>query len=52
MEFDLTTVAIILVIVIAFVIFVIRKNRKDQKELEQELNEKEVSPKKHAGDKI
>lgn len=47
MKINIVIIAIVIVAVIAFVYFVIKRNKKDQKDLEQELNKKEVTTKKH-----
>ena len=47
MKINIVIIAIVVVAVIAFVYFVVKRNRKDQKDLEQELNQKEVTSKKH-----
>ncbi len=52
MKINIVIIAIVIVAVVAFVYFVIKRNKIDQKDLEQELNEKEVSPKKHDGEHI
>ena len=38
--------------ILVFVYFVIKRNRKDQKELENEINQREVKPKKHDSESI
>ena len=47
MEINRIVIAIIIVAVLVFVYFVIKRNRKDLKDLEKELNEKDIQPKKH-----
>ena len=52
MKINSVIIAIVVVAILAFVYFIINRNRKDQKDLEQELNEKELSTDKHDKDKI
>ena len=52
MKINTVVIAIIIISILAFVIFVVKRNRKDQKKLENELNQKELTPDKHKGDKI
>ena len=52
MKINIAIVAIIVVAILGFVYFVVKKNRRDQKELEQELNEKEITSPKHSKPKV
>lgn len=52
MEVNKFVIGILVIVILAFVYFVIKRNKKDQKKMEREFNEKEVSPKKHEGDRI
>ncbi len=47
MEINVVVIAIIIVAVFGFVYFIVKRNKKDLKDLEKELNEKELQPKKH-----
>lgn len=47
MEINIVVIAIIVVAVLVFVYFVIKRNKQDLKDLEKELNEKDIHPKKH-----
>ncbi|WP_169306840.1 hypothetical protein [Pedobacter polaris] len=52
MKLNIVVIAIIIVAILAFVYFIVKRNRKDQKELENELNQKELTPDKHDENKI
>lgn len=52
MKINVVVIAIVIVAVLAFVYFIVKRNKKDQKKLEQELNQREVKPEKHAEDKV
>lgn len=52
MKINTVVIAIIIISILAFVIFAVKRNRKDQKKLENELNQKELTPDKHKEDKI
>lgn len=52
MEFNSTVIGIGIIIILAFIYFVIKRNKKDQKNMENELNQAEIKPDKHEGDKI
>lgn len=52
MKVNIVVIGIIIIAIIGFVYFVLKRNRKDQKEMEKELNQRELSPDKHKGDKI
>ncbi|MBB2144796.1 hypothetical protein GM921_04830 [Pedobacter sp. LMG 31464] len=47
MKTNTVIIAIVIVAVLAFVYFIVKRNKKDQKELEDELNQKEITPDKH-----
>lgn len=52
---DVTNIILIalgILALLAFIYFVIRRNYKDQKAFERELNQKELKPDKHSGDKV
>ena len=38
--------------IFAFVYFIMKKNYQDQKDFENEINQKDVKPDKHSGDKV
>lgn len=52
MEVDFVVIAILVAVILVFIYFVIKKNRKDQKSLENELNQRELTPDKHEDNKI
>lgn len=52
MKINFILIAVAIVAILAFVYFVIKRNHKDQKDLEKELNQKELKPDKHSGDRI
>jgi preprotein translocase subunit YajC len=52
MEVNSTVIGIGVIIILAFVYFVIKRNKKDQKKMENELNQTDIKPDKHGGDKI
>ena len=52
MKINTVVIAIIIISILAVVIFAVKRNRKDQKKLENELNQKELTPDKHKEDKI
>ena len=54
---EMTSLNLILIVLAAlaillFMYFIIKRNYKDQKEFENEINQKEVKPDQHSGDKI
>ena len=52
MKINFILIAVAVVAILGFIYFVIKRNRKDQKDLEKELNQKELKPDKHSGDRI
>lgn len=52
MKVNIVVIVIIIAAILGFVYFVIKRNRKDQKDLEKEINQREITPDKHKGDKI
>ncbi|MEJ7692755.1 hypothetical protein [Daejeonella sp.] len=50
MEFNYTTVGIILFIAIVIIFVLIRRNKKDQKDFEKNINESEMLPDEHKQD--
>lgn len=52
MKINIVVIVIIVAAILGFVYFIVKRNRKDQKKLEQELNQRELTPDKHKGDKI
>ena len=52
MKINFILIAVAIVAILGFIYFVIKRNRKDQKDLEKELNQKELKPDKHSGERI
>ncbi|MFN0289837.1 hypothetical protein [Pedobacter helvus] len=52
MKINFILIAVVVVAILGFIYFVVKRNRKDQKDLEKELNQKELTPEKHCGDRV
>ncbi len=52
MKINFILIAVVVVAILGFIYFVVKRNRKDQKDLEKELNQKELTPEKHSGDRV
>lgn len=52
MKINVVIIAIVIVAILGFVYFIVKRNKKDQKELENELNQKEITPEKHDGEHV
>ncbi|WAC39960.1 hypothetical protein [Pedobacter sp. SL55] len=52
MKINFILIAVVVVAILGFIYFVVKRNRKDQKDLEKELNQNELKPEKHSGDRI
>lgn len=52
MKINIVVIAIIIAAILLFIYFIIKRNRKDQKKFENELNQSELTPDKHKGDKV